>query len=196
MKPVYQKYVKTVTTVWLVSFVVLAGAYMFLLAPQSSIRRQLDQQLAQKKRACGQAQLAADQEYRNKQQEEIERLASKLRDYVVGSDESDSMTFNISQIARKTSIDAPNIKNEQKSNRGPSDSFECEFITENYISVDFAGDFDQFAKLLNALERHRPAIFVEAFSIERSKRDGALPDVDMRLAFFARKQAEDSTASL
>jgi Tfp pilus assembly protein PilO len=188
MKLVYRKYIKTAATIWAVCFGLLALAYMFVLVPQKKSLTRIRQQLAVGKQEYESAQQAAHEEYQFKQREEIERLESKLRDFVVGREGSDNITFDISQIAKQKKVDNFSVKHLDKSKRGASDKLDCDFITESYISVSFTGEFDQFAKLLNALERHRPAIFVDEFSIARSRKEGAAHDVNMEMAIFVKKR--------
>lgn len=197
MKPVYRKYIKTAATIWAVCFGVLALAYMFVLVPQKKSLTRTRQQLAVQKQNYESAQQAAHEEYQFKQREEVERLESKLRDFVVGKEGSDNITFDISQIAKQKKVDDFSVKHLDKSKRGVADKLDCDFIAESYISVSFTGEFDQFAKLLNALERHRPAIFVDEFSITRSRKEGSAHDVKMEMAIFVKKRTgEKVPASL
>jgi Tfp pilus assembly protein PilO len=187
MKPVYRKYIKSAATIWAVCFGLLALAYMFVLVPQKKSLAQIRQQLAVGKQAYESAKQASEEEYQLKQREEIEHLESKLRDFVVGREDSDNITFDISQIAKQKKVENFSINHLDKSKRGVADKLECDFIAESYISVSFAGEFDQFAKLLNTLERHRPAVFVDEFKITRSNKEGSAHKVDMEMAIFVKK---------
>ncbi len=197
MKPVYRKYIKTATTILAVCFGLLALAYMFVLVPQKKSLTQIRQQLAVEKQAYESANQAAQEGYQLKQREEIDRLESKLRDFVVGREGSDNITFDISQIAKQKKIANFSVKHLDKSKGSVADKLDCEFIDESHISVSFTGEFDQFAKLLNSLERHRPAIFVNEFSIVRSRREGVAHKIEMEMTIFVKKRTgEKVTASL
>ena len=197
MKPVFKKYIKTVAKIWAVCIVFLALAYMFVLVPQKQSLKRMRQQLAVEKQKFELANQAGQEDYQLKQKEEIELLENKLRDFIVGREGSDNITFDISQIAKQKKVGDFSIKHLEKSKRGVADKLECEFIAESYINVSFTGEFDQFAKLLNAMERHRPAIFVDEFSITRSRKEGADHDVDMEMAIFVKKRTgEKVPASL
>jgi Tfp pilus assembly protein PilO len=187
MKPVYGKYIKTVAKIWAVCFGLLALAYMFVLVPQKKSLTLIGRQLFVGKQQYESAKQASHEEYQLKQREEIELLESKLRDFVVGREGSDNITFDISQIAKQKKVDDFSIKHLEKNKRGVGDKLECDFISESYISVSFTGEFDQFAKLLNALERHRPAVFVDEFSISRSRKEGSAHAVEMEMAIFVKK---------
>jgi Tfp pilus assembly protein PilO len=197
MKPVYRKYIKTAGKIWAVCFGLLALAYMFVLVPQKKSLKRTRQQLAVQTQKYESAKQAGQEEYQLKQREEIELLESKLRDFVVGREDSDNITFDISQIAKQKKVNDFSIKHLDKSKHGVADKLECKFIAESYISVSFTGEFDQFAKLLNALERHRPAIFVDEFKIARSRKEGSAHEVDMEMAIFVKKwTGEKVSASL
>ncbi len=197
MKPVYRKYIKTAAKIWAVCFGVLALAYMFVLVPQKKSLTRIRLQLAVGKQKFESAKQAGQEEYQIKQREEIELLENKLRDFVVGREGSDNITFEISQIAKQKKVDGFSIKHLDKSRRGVADKFESEVIAESFIRVSFTGEFDQVAKLLNALERHRPAIFVDEFSIARSRKEESANEVKMEMAIFVKKRTgEKVPASL
>jgi len=65
---------------------------------------------------------------------------------------------------------------------------DCKNIYEKQISVSFKADFNTIAVFLNTLERHRPVIFVDEFTIVRSNKDNLGHQVSMNLSIFVRKQ--------
>jgi len=67
---------------------------------------------------------------------------------------------------------------------------DCDYIYENYIDISFNAGFSQFAALLNALERHWPVVFVDKFTITRSRQDNLERPVTMNLTVFVKKKQE------
>jgi Tfp pilus assembly protein PilO len=113
-----------------------------------------------------------------------------LNDFVIESDDSANLTLDISQIASEKKLDSFMIKT--KENRENSAIPDCKYITEDRIDIGFNAGFNQFAAFLNALERHQPVVFIDTFSIARSKQDDSGHKVNMNLAVFARKWQEKS----
>ena len=98
------------------------------------------------------------------------------------------MTFDISQIANEKKIASFSIKTKDD-RRGPAIP-KYTYISENHIDVSFTAGFNQFAAFLNALERHRPVIFIDRFEITRSEQDSSGHEASMRLSVFVRKRQD------
>jgi hypothetical protein len=164
---------------------------MFLLSPQKKTKRQIERQLVEKKQMYESALKATQEKTKIQLREQIEQLRNSLKDFVIGFEDSVNLTLDISQIAREKNIASPSIKGGTgKSNRSGSEMAGCTHISENYINISFTAGFNQFAGLLNALERHRPVIFVDKFKITRSEQDDSGHQVDMELAVFVRKRQD------
>ncbi|MFA5239747.1 MAG: GspMb/PilO family protein [Phycisphaerae bacterium] len=186
MKSIYKKYFIKLVLTWAGCFVLFFLVYMFVLAPQEESKKQLDKQLIEKKRIYSSALKATRKETKVQLTDEIQQLRDKLKDFVVDFEDSTNLTFDISQIAGGNKVSSFNIeskKSDTKSRAGAN-----KYIFENRINVSFlASDFNQFAALLNALERHRPVIFVDGFSITRADKSNSEHQVDMSLSVFVRK---------
>jgi hypothetical protein len=153
------------------------------MSPQRKNRKQLEKQLDGKKQMYESAIKAAQTETQAKLNEEIEQLRNRLRDFAVDSEDSTNLTFDISQIAAEKAVSSFNISSKKEG----SNAQKKKNIYESYIYIGFSAmDFRQFAILLNALERHKPVIFVDKFSITRSRSSSGYP-VKMNLAVFVRK---------
>ncbi len=187
MKSIYGKYFTKVALAWMSCFVVFFFAYVLVLAPQKKSKEQLSRQLEEKKQLYGTALSAAQKETQIKLDDQIKQLREKLKTFVVNFEESTDVTFDISQIANTKQITSFNIAtNKRDRSRDPAVS--DKFIYESRIDINFlTSDFNQFAALLNALERHRPIIFVDSFAITRSNKDSSDRSVNMSLAVFVRK---------
>jgi Tfp pilus assembly protein PilO len=125
--------------------------------------------------------------------EQIERLQSRLQDFVIDFENSANLTFDISQIANEKEVASFSVKS--KDGRGPSTIPEAKYIRENNIVISFIGGFNQCATFLNALERHRPVLFVDRFSITRSGQDDSACQVSLNVAAFVKKQQSEELLS-
>jgi hypothetical protein len=190
MKSVYRKYFTKVALVWMGCFILFFFAYMLMLAPQKNSKEQLTRQLEEKKQMYNFALKATQKETQIQLNEQIEHLRNKLKDFVIDFEDSADVTFDISQIANAKEVASFSIEtNKKDSSRDPTIS--DKYIFESRIDISFlTTDFNQFAALLNALERHRPVIFVNSFAITRSYKGGSDRQVNMSLAVFVRKVQE------
>ncbi|UCE98919.1 MAG: type 4a pilus biogenesis protein PilO [Planctomycetota bacterium] len=189
MKPVYKKYLTRVALIWAGSFILLCCIYIFVLAPQKKTKNQIGKQLALKKQIYNSALEISKVETKIKLKEQLETLQNKLVDFVIEPENSADLIFDISQIANEKKVDSFSIKPREK--HRSSDLLDCEHISENCIDISFKGNYNQFATLLNSLERHRPVIFVDDFVITRSQESYSDHQVNMSLSVFA-KQRQDS----
>jgi len=185
MKQIYKKYAMTVGLVWAACFLFFVFAYMLVLGPQYKKKRQVQRQLAEKIQAYESALSAAQQQTRERLGRQIDELKKQLADVVVDFESSPTLTFDIIQMANERQVSSLSI--EDKGGHGNSDLPNCECIGETRIDISFTSSFDQFARLLNTLERHRPIVFVDRFSIVRSDQDTNGHQASMNLAVFVRK---------
>ncbi|GAI49604.1 unnamed protein product, partial [marine sediment metagenome] len=115
-------------------------------------------------------------------------LQERFKDFVINFDNLANLTFDISQIAKEKRLASFSIKGVET--RGGSSIFDSKYLSENHFAVSFTGSFNQFATFLNALERHRPVVFVDKLKITHSRRENSDHKVDMDLAVFVRKQQD------
>ena len=184
----YRKHFTTVGLIWAGCLILFVFAYIIVLAPQRKSKKQVENQLAETQRMYDSAINATKEETKIRLKEEIENLQAKLKDFVIELEESANLTFDISQLASEKKVNSFSIK-DQENRRGFAGA-ELEHLRENYINISFEGSFNQFAAFLNALERHRPVVFVNNFIITRSRQEGKGNKVDMKLAVLARKRQD------
>ena len=187
MKAVYKKYFTTIALIWAGCFVLFFFVYVLLLAPQEKAQRQIKNQFAEKKKVYESALKASQEETKIKLDEQIKSLESKLKDFVIDFNDLANLTFDISQIAKEKNVASFSIRGRE--DRKDSEIPDCKYISESCIDISFNAGFNQFAAFLNALERHRPVIFVDKFTITRSDQHGSGHQVDMSLVVFVKKQS-------
>jgi hypothetical protein len=189
MKSVYGKYFTKVALIWTGCFVLFFFVYMLMLAPQKDSKKQLEKQLAGKKQIYNSALKAAQKETKTQLNEQIEHLRNRLKNFVIDFEDSANLTFDISQIANGKEVTSFSIETKKDSSRGPAMS--DNYISESRIDISFfTAGFNQFAALVNALERHQPVIFVDRFAITRSDKGSSEHQVKMNLAVFVRKKQD------
>lgn len=189
MKSAYRKYFTKVALIWAGCFALFFFVHMLMLAPQKNSKERLEKQLAEKKQVYNSALKAAQKETRIQLNEQIEYLRNKLKNFVIDFENSANLTFDISQIANEKEVTSFNIETKKDSSRDTAMS--DNYISESRIDISFlTADFNQFATLLNALERHRPVIFVDRFAIIRAERGGSDHQVNMSLAVFVRNKQD------
>jgi Tfp pilus assembly protein PilO len=187
-----RKYLMTAGLVWAACFGVFLLAYIFVLGPQKNYKKSIENKLAERKQVYKSALRAAQEETKVQLNKQIERLRNRLKDFVVDFEDATNLTFDISQIANEKKVDSFSIKS--KDSRGFTAIPDCSHIFENNIDISFTGGFNQFATFLNALERHRPVLFIDKFLITRSGQEDAEYQVGLNVVVFVRKPQEGKTA--
>ena len=184
----HKKYLTTAGMIWAACFVVFLLAYMLVLGPQKNYKNHIENELAEKKQVYESALRAARKETKIQLTEQIERLRSRLKDFVIDFEDSANLTFDISQIANEKKV--ASFSSKVKKSGGLSTITDYKYIYENHIVISFIGDFNQFATFLNALEKHQPVIFVDKFAIIRSGRDDSVYQVSLNVAALVKKQRD------
>ena len=189
----HRKYHTTAGLIWTACFAVFMLAYILVLGPQKKHERRIENELAERKQVYESALRAAQKETKIRLNEEIERLQSRLKDFVIDFEDSTNLTFDISQIANEKKV--ASFSSKVKKSRGLSTITDSKYIYENQIVISFIGDFNQFATFLNALEKHQPVIFVDKFAIIRSGRDDSVYQVSLNVAALVKKQRSEGLLS-
>lgn len=182
----HKKYLTTAGLIWAACFVMFLLAYMLVLGPQKNYKKRIENKLLQRKQVYESALRVAQKETKIRLNEQIERLQSRLKDFVIDFEDSGNLTFDISQIANEKKV--ASFSSKVKKSGGLSTIPDYKYIYENHIVVSFIGGFNQFATFLNALERHRPVIFVDKFTITRSGQDNSVYQVSLNVAALVKKQ--------
>ncbi len=185
----YRKYLLTMALVWAGCLLLFVAIYLLVLMPQQQSRKLVEKQFAEKKQAYESAVKASEEETRVKLTREVEDLQARLRDFVIDSENCANLTLDISRIAGEKQISSFTTKAIEESANALQSSTN-KHLQEGKIEIRFASDFTQFAAMLNALERHRPSVFVDRFKIIRSDDNSKDNKVEIDLAVFVRKRQE------
>ena len=188
MKAIYKKYLTKVALVWACCFLLPLLVYMFMLVPQKKNKKSIEKQLDEKKQIYDSALKTAKPETKIRLNEQVKQLQENLRNFVINFEDSADLTFDISQIASEKKVGDFSIKTKDKSSVTAIPN--CNHICESHIDINFTADFNKFATLLNALERHWPVVFVDKFAITRSTQNDLNHPVIMNLTVFVKKKQE------
>jgi Tfp pilus assembly protein PilO len=190
---IYRKYLIRTAIAWAACLVLFVLACIFILGPQKSGRKRLENTLTEKKQQYEMAQKAAQEQTKIRLNRQIENLQNTLKDFVLDFEDSANLTFDIGRIANEEKVASFSIKNKDK--QGFSEIPDCNSICENHIDISFIAGFNQFATFVNALERHQPVLFVNEFSISRSKKGQSAYQVSLDVAAFVKKQQDREIAN-
>jgi hypothetical protein len=186
MNKYFKQHFKFVALVWLSSFVLAAVLYFVLISPQIQLKNQIASQFADRQKAYSIILNTNNKDARENLNEKVQHWRDDVSQYVISAEDLAGLTFDISQIAKDTKVESFSITSQdvysgQKKNSGT-------LITEKQMKVDFKTDFNKFAAFLNAVERHRPAIVINEFSIANSEHDASLSQVNMILSVYVKKK--------
>jgi hypothetical protein len=188
MKSIYGKYFRIGVIFWSVCFIVLFFSYLLILAPKEKLRMMTDKELEDTKSLVQSAIEAADEKNKTKLISLLTDSGSKLKEFVIDEENADSLPLDIGRISGDVKLDGFSSNYSSGSVQTTrTDNFK--HITPRQISVNFNSSFNKFAVFLNNLERRRPVIFVDTFSITRSAESDSSPEVDMKLAVLVSKNS-------
>jgi len=187
MESIYRKYFKIGIVFWAVCFIVLFFSYLLVLAPQEKQRRETERKLAEKESLAQSAREAAQEKNKAKLVELLTDSGNKLREFVVDEENASNLTLDIGRISSDVKLNA--FSSIFAGSEGATKTDSYKHINPRHISVNFNSSFNKFAVFLNTLERNRPVIFVDTFSITRSGESDTGHKVDMKLAVLVGKNA-------
>jgi len=195
MQPVYKKYLTTMVLIWAASFLLLSLFYIFLIIP------------LRKKTVAANYRLI---EYRQQQEltretdveaviagwhSRMEKLKGRFADFITEFEDSSNLPFAISRILSDVGVSS--TASIESSPQSYSEIQNSEHLARINNKVHFSATFNQFAQVINRLERHKPVFFVNNFTISRPRKAGSEKnqDVSMDLNSLVRKSVEDEEAA-
>ncbi len=192
MKASYKKFLLMLALLWGGAFMVLSGTHMFLMLPLQKETELLGKQLMEKRLKYDRSKAADSEQTRTLLSEKVSELAKELDTFAAKVDDLDSLWFSISRIASEIGVES--FQGRNKENESYSQIPNCYNIGTASMEVDFAGSFTKFAKFINRLERYKPVVFIDKFTITRPNREGSEPKSKLFLSVFVKVPAKDSLA--
>ena len=163
-------------------------SYLFVLAPQERLRRYNERKLADTRHLAQSAKEAAEERNKKLLLEQLSDSDNKLKGFVIEQENVANLTFDIGRIKSKIKLNS--FSSNFTGSEGTIKTDNYKHIIARQISVNFNSSFNKFAIFLNTLERNRPFIFVDTFSITRSGESESGHNVDMKLVVLEGKDAK------
>ncbi len=189
MKLIHKKFIAMLGLLWGCSLMAMGGIHFFLLEPQQETLRILESELAEVKEEYRKCEDIGRSEVRRGWERRIEQLGRYLGDYVANPEELDKLVFGISKIGAEVGVKG--FFSEAIGEDSYSVMSNYEYIGVSSTSVEFNGSFSQLAQFINLLERFRPVIFVDEFTIRRVLSEGNKNKVDILFNVFVRMPPEE-----
>jgi hypothetical protein len=184
MKSNTGKYLKLAALVWSCCVVVFALVFIFVLLPQKRKKITVESEYRKIESNASEAFLASQEQTKIRLNELIEQLNERLGSFVVDPGSTSNLTYEISGISNEIGLNSFRIAPMSESIAALED---CKYVSGQFYHVSFTSSFNQFATFINALERYRPFIFVDTFSISQSRQGNQEHDVQMQLAILVAK---------
>ena len=186
----YEKYIIKLVLLWLGSCVFPALFYVAVVLPQRDELRHTNRILAQKEEQYGRFSDSQEAQTRAKIDEKLKKRRGHYDDFIAAYGDSGSLVFAVSEIASEQEITSFSAR--QLANEPMTGKVKYEQIKENRINVTFESDFAAFARFVNTLERQRPIVFVDRFTVSKQQDEDARLKASMELAVFAMKERDAS----
>jgi hypothetical protein len=185
---VRNKYLLSVLIVWGPCLAAAVGFHLFVLRPQMRRVEALEAELVDARALHNRATEAAKEENQIRLDRAVEELHQRISDFVLRLEAGPDLAFEIAELANQSGVESFAMR--PRAEKGLENVANCDLIGEKRIDVSFAARFHGFAALLNAVERHRPVLFVETFAIDRPRTPSAQPEASMELAVLVEKPHE------
>lgn len=182
---VRNKYAFMIVATWVPCIALGVASYLFALEPQMRRVNALEMELTDARRLYSRAVEAARPENQLRLTQEAQKLNDRVADFILLPETAPDLAFEIAELASTTEVESFMMKPQDRA--GLETVPNCDKVGERLINVAFTSHFHQFVTLLNALERHRPVLFIETFAITRPRQEAEKPRIDMQLAVLVEK---------
>jgi type II secretion system (T2SS) protein M len=112
---------------------------------------------------------------------------------VKDSQESSDLNFAINRIAQNHHLKGFSGKVLETARRAKQTP--ARKIREPRLQLNFTSDFANFIRFVNALERHRPAFFINTFKVERIAKDQTEIKAELEIAAFVNADSVPSPST-
>ncbi len=179
MKPFHKKFLVIWALAWGTSLLLLVIIHVFLMTPQKDELKRLHGELVEKERQYSTSEIADSPGTRTQLSRETEQLSEKLAEYVVERDDLSKVPFSVNKIASEFGLRKYKSRLMTGGFYIPIDN--CYRIGSMNVRLNFNCTFNELAGFINTLERHKPIIFIEEFSVEQPS--GTETELQMSMIF-------------
>jgi hypothetical protein len=173
---------KTITTLfaaWSGAMITVFAVYVMAIAPAQSIAIQKHGDFLKRAAALDHAANLFKERSLFLSMKKLQKANKKFEQFVRNSDTAHNFALEISQIAKKIGI----VDLETTGNT--SDMFlsipNCPNIAVSKMAVIGTGNYKQFARFINAMERYSPMILIHSFDIEAEETASGVTKMKMNL---------------
>lgn len=189
-----RKYWIAVGCVWGPWLVLALCFYWLVLIPQEQRYKAVHQELAASNDQVSMARMASQSQIRQHQEKLLAELQSQIEGFLVPAGGRDKILFEISRLANACSVSEYSGK--IRENVWSNESSQQTKIKRIWMNISFCGSFQQFASFINALERSRPAVFVESAAIQQARQQSKQHSAKLLVAFFVQPESSAGSVSL
>ena len=175
-----RQYLKLIGLVWGGFLILIGGIYMAVIRPQIQSQQLIEKRIQTAQTRYDRAVEAAKSENLDRLSASVDRFECRARDFLMMAEDAPNLAFEVSRLADEAALDGFSMFPKLHYAKGRRS--EHSRICAKYLDINFKVNFIRFASFLNALERNRPVLFVERFSIKRPTSQDDMPKVSMELA--------------
>jgi hypothetical protein len=194
MRPIYKRHLIITGLIWAISLSLLLLIHFLLIVPQRKKLNDINSRIIECRQQYKLAKEADVNAIVVGWKNELEKLKKMFAKFVTDFEDSTGLSFAISRILGDTGV---GLSASIESPKSYSEISGSEYLAQINTKIRFTATFNQFAQVLNSLERYTPVFFVDRFSISRSgQHDKHLgQDVSMDLISLVKKpeEQEDNT---
>lgn len=187
MKVIDKKFIVLTSKIWICCVILLAVFHYFLVLPQRQELHDVQAQVAEKEQEQTVLQDAQREPRRTELVEALEEQQRTLDGYLADYGDSSELTFAIRELS--DGYDIQSFTSKHQADEAREELKKCQYVTEQRINVNLETSFGGFLGLVNALERNRPVMFLDAFVAERDKQEPYMK-VNMELAVFVQSRQD------
>jgi hypothetical protein len=177
-------YQKTAIGVWGAGVVLFGAVFLLCYLPQHELTAQVQYRFQESSREAAIAKQAASAEANELIEQQARQALEKLGAFTVSSDRVSSLVFEIGRMADSLKLQGYSSKYLDLPMRSVK-AAEPRLLSEAWLSVEFSGSYEQFARFVNLLERNQPAVFVEKAFVTRGQTENENCRFQLELSILA-----------
>ena len=158
------KTIITLFAAWTAAMITVFAVYVMAIAPTQSVAMQKHTDFMKRAAALDHATKLVNQQSLLSSMKKLHKVNKKFEQFVRNSDTTHNFALEISQIAKSIGI------TDLETTGNTSDMFlsipNCPNIAVSKMDIVGTGNYKQFARFINAMERYSPMILIHSFDIE------------------------------
>lgn len=174
-----------VAIIWIATLIGVGVVYFFVINPQKTHIKDLVSKLENEIETNLVTAKANEKRAKELMDARIAEAADLIDNFIVHKTQVTSFVFDFNRMASANGIN--DFTGSHDPTGGYSSMGGYKKLSEGTIKINFSGDYIQFVRLLNSIERYKPVVFVDRFDITRSRRQDDMNNINMTLNFYITK---------